>query len=291
MKKRFLSLLAAAMLLLTACGAEDAAPAAALPETAPIEPISVTAEVTEGRTPAEKVDLPTVLTELAFWDETTAPAALLAETPKGEAAFYALWTPEEEDPEAGELTALLRWGDSLAEFDWDYRTPRGIPPRLWCFDADGDGEEELVAVCYMGSGTGVSVEALHVLEKNEDGTLTDYALPWQAMGDLTDLLRLEVVGGRVYGVLGTELVDLTSQLPENVDLTSLKGLVTGDIVSFDVTPDAEWENSIRFRGGAWLDGDHAVLPPLVWYVAGVTAVVTYENGGFTLSDLQLNSSG
>ena len=55
-------------------------------------------------------------------------------------------------------TALLRWGDSLAEFDWLYATPQAIAPELWLFDADGDGGDEAVVSCYGGSGTGVSLE-------------------------------------------------------------------------------------------------------------------------------------
>lgn len=288
MKKRFFTaLLAAALPLLAGCGGEEAAPPASLPQTVPLDPFSFPAEVTEGRTPTEKYELPTALTELAFWDETAAPAALLAEVPDQNAAFYALWTPESEAPEAGELTALLRWGDSLAEFDWDYRTPRAIPPRLWCFDADGDGEEELVADCYMGSGTGVSVSQLHIVEKAADGTLTDYALPWQSFGDLTDLLRVETVEDRTYAVLGMELVNITAQLPEGADPAALTGLVTGSTVSFDVTPESDQGERIHFRGGAWLEG--ADIPPTVCYAVNVDASVEFADGTFTLTDLHLNS--
>lgn len=46
-------------------------------------------------------------------------------------------------------------------------------------------------VCCYGSGTGVSIEQLHIVEKNEDGTLTDYRLPEDDFcgGQLTAALR------------------------------------------------------------------------------------------------------
>ena len=165
--------------------------------------------------------------------------------------------------------------------------PRGFQPRLWRFDADGDGGDELAAVCYVGSGTGVSVYALHIVEKNADGTLTDYALPHSAIAGLTDLLRVETVGARTYAVLGTELSDITAQLPEGADPAALTGLATGSIVSFDVSPELDWGEYIRFRGGAWLEGPDC--PPTACYAADLSADVTYENGVFTLSRFHLDS--
>ncbi len=154
----------------------------ALPETAEAEPVSAEAVVTEGRAPAKDYDLP----PSPPWDvygrqydmlrwSSGGVLSILAEA--RDAAFYAL--PYSED--ANE-TALIRWGDSLAEFDWSFVTPRLFPPRMAALDLDGDGKEELAVLCYTGSGTGVSIYELHVLEKNPDGTLTDYAMPgslWQ----------------------------------------------------------------------------------------------------------------
>ena len=200
---------------------------------------------------------------------------LLARTE--DAALYGL---------AGEESRLLlRWGDALAEFDWPYRTPRTVAPRLWQVDADGDGAEELAAVCYAGSGTGVSMEQLHIVERNEDGTLTDYCLPEEDLcgGQLKEALRVETVGDRTFAVLGRELLEIT-ELTE--DRAPPQRLAAGSIVAFDVDPEDPDGMPIRFRGSAWLEGED--YPPTAWYGADLSAWVRYENGVFTLSGLHLD---
>ena len=74
-----------------------------------------------------------------------------------------------------------------------------MAPRLRQVDADGDGAEELAVVCCYGSGTGVSIEQLHIVEKNEDGTLTDYRLPEDDLcgGQLTAALRGTALSGNI----------------------------------------------------------------------------------------------
>ena len=195
-----------------------------------------------------------------------------------DAAFYAV----EED---SSYWALLRWGGSLAEFDWSVGGPLSVEPRLWCRDVDGDGQEEIVLVNHVGSGTGVSIEELHIVEKNLDGTLTDYAFPeelWQE--DLSSLLDTAVTADRTFAVLGEELVDITRQLPENLDPEVLRGLGTGSVARFDT----DWPDSggIRFNGSACLDADGYYY----WYVADISAYVSYAGGVFTLSDFHLNGN-
>lgn len=274
-------------LLLTGCAAPaadtsdpadagtEAAVSTALPETEDLPVLSAPAVVTEGRTPETAYDLPEEVRRLAEWDQTAEPAALLART--ADAALYGLAGEEDR--------LLLRWGDTLAEFDWPYRTPRTVAPRLRQVDADGDGAEELAVVCCYGSGTGVSIEQLHIVEKNENGTLTDYRLPEDDLcgGQLTAALRVETVEGRTFAVLGRELLEIT-ELTEG--RTPPQGLAAGSIVGFDVDPDDPYGVPIRFRGSAWLEGED--YPPTVWYAADLSACVQYENGMFTLSGLHLD---
>lgn len=196
-----------ALMLLTGCGAWETEAALSLPKTVPAKPISAPAVVTEGRNPTKDYDLPTEVVRQLEWGERMGkPVAKLAELPEQDAAFYAV----EED---SSYWALLRWGGSLAEFDWSFGGPLIVEPRLWCRDVDGDGQEEIVLVNHVGSGTGVSIEELHIVEKNLDGTLTDYAFPeelWQE--DLSSLLDTAVTADRTFAVLGEELVDITRQL-------------------------------------------------------------------------------
>ena len=106
-------------LLLTGCAAPaadtsdpadagtEAAASAALPETEDLPVLSAPAVVTEGRPWTEEGELPTVPRELRGWDQEAEPVALLGWTE--DAALYGLAGEEDR--------LLLRWGDTLAEFD------------------------------------------------------------------------------------------------------------------------------------------------------------------------------
>lgn len=281
--KRLLPLLLA-LLLLSGCAGisagqepEDlptpAAETASLPPLTPLAELSAPAVVTEGRAAAIAYDLPQDLRVDPIGDD--AFPVLLAELPG--AAFYGIrWD-----------TALIRWGGCLAEFDWYYLTPRQIFPRLFCLDIDDDREDELIAVCYSGSGTGVSYEELHILKKGPEGTLTDYALPRELFTEeLTAAMSVETVNGRTYSILGTQLADITGLLPEDEDPAAIEGLSAGDIVYFEATPDAPFGERLRFHGAAWLMGEP--FPPTACYAADLEAAVSFKDGVFTLSNFQLS---
>jgi hypothetical protein len=277
-----------ALLTLSACGAAPQADAsqetglAAMPETARLDPVSAPAAVTEGQAPGEDYDLSAVTAGFREWmlDNAQNPVGLLAEVPEREVALYGI-TGSQGD------TALLRWGDSLAEFDWGFGGPQMAAPRLWCVDADNDGQEEVVLANCEGSGTGLSVYGLHIVEKGEDGTLTDYRFPETLAGEqLTALLETAAVGGRAYVVLGMELVDITD-IREDLDVTSVRGLVTGDSVNFAVEDEPDSLPCIELFVEAWLDADNCA--PTAWYVAEITGTVGYQDGVYTLSGLHLNS--
>lgn len=67
---------------------------------------------------------------------------------------------------------ILYTGDSGHYYEWDYLTPRFILPSLNVGDYDSDGEEEIAVVTYTGSGTGVSIEDLHIVEARKDEVLS-----------------------------------------------------------------------------------------------------------------------
>ena len=270
-----------ALTLLSGCGARETA--SALPETSPAQQISAPAVVTEGREPEEDDDLSAALDGFSEWMHNSTldqnSVGLLAELPEQDVALYGVRDHRGDD------RALLRWEDSLAEFDWNFGGPLIVEPRLWCWDADDDGQDEVVLVNHVGSGTGVSIEELHIVEKNEDGTLADYAFPEELWRDqLSALLTLVKGNNRVWVSLGRELVDITSQLPENLEPETLRGLGTGNVAGFDT----DWPRGadIRFSGSVCLDADGYNS----WYVADISAYVSYAGGVFTLSDLHLNSN-
>lgn len=282
MKTRLCPLLAA--LMLTGCGASGAS---GLPETEPLEPLSAPAVVTEGRTPEEDYQLPTQVVGLRDWMGNSRwnldPVGLLSQLPDQEVALYGV-------TKYSGSTALLRWGDALAEFDWSFGGPQVVEPRLQCWDADGDGQEEVVLINLLGSGTGVSIEELHIVEKNQDGTLTDHCFPETLWRDaLSEQLSVVTAEDRTYAVLGRELVDLTDVLlaAENIAPGAVQGLTTGSQASFSAWPhEKEPGGSLRFQGAVMLEGEDI---PYYWYTADLSAPVSYQDGGFTLSEIHLDS--
>lgn len=290
MRKMFAIFMALTMLVtLTACKKKEAAPPAeaeqetvqtpAAPEKPaapavtlrPVEDVVIAADIVEGRIPDGAYCLPEEQTTMMDWQWQGA-VGLLAE--EEDVAFYAV--------EGKEICpALLRWGDAIAEFDWWYITPHAVEPELWLMDMDEDGETEVVADCYGGSGTGVSMEYIYIVERGADGTLTSHELPWQELTSLVDRqLQLVSQGDHLYAALGRELVDITDCIPEDCEA---EYLCLGAIARY--TPG---EYGLHCTFGVTAVGED--IPHFTVYVANVEGFIRYENGVFTLTDLHLSSN-
>lgn len=79
-------------------------------------------------------------------------------------------------------------------FDWSYITPRGILPEIETADFDGDGIYEIGVNLYRGSGTGMSIEQLHIVKPEKDNAGKDCFANYQFMEDdyaaqLTEILQ------------------------------------------------------------------------------------------------------
>lgn len=68
---------------------------------------------------------------------------------------------------------VLRVNGREREFDWLYMTPRFVLPRMYVSDFNFDGKDELAVILYIGSGTGVSVEELHIIDISENEDTSD----------------------------------------------------------------------------------------------------------------------
>lgn len=291
--KRFfiLPLVLLLALSLSACKKEDAepvpdAPVSAAPEEtktpaedfttvtgdafAPtnLKSVSATAIVTEGRVPEGEYDLPAEESAVEDW-VIQGGVALLKELSDADAAFYIV-EEKEFSP------ALIRWGDSIAEFDF----PCAAKPGMWYADLDGDGAEELALTCYAGGGTGVSVEELHVLEKNEDGTLTAYSYPRETLAAALDNgIQIAFSGDRTYVSLGQGLVDITGELNGEKLKYENNGVNIGPSLYFKRT-----EDGFACHQRILIEAEDVVGP---WYVAWHYSDVYYRDGKFLLDFLSI----
>ncbi|MHB8064991.1 MAG: hypothetical protein ACYDG2_20610 [Ruminiclostridium sp.] len=67
---------------------------------------------------------------------------------------------------------ILKVGDNTHNYDWSCLTPRFILPGMQVSDFDADGKDELSVILHIGSGTGVAIEDLHIVEISEGKTLS-----------------------------------------------------------------------------------------------------------------------
>lgn len=296
-KWSYLLSLLLALTLLAGCGAPaepevlpEEPPAeeetVSLPEPRRLDPISVPAIVTEGRAPAEDYGLPplprdtdwrTYRNNAEHWVTDRPHTAVLAEDREADAVLYGLPLYANSSGE----TALIRWGDSLAEFDWALLPgPSMVLPQISGLDT-GLGVEKLAVICQVGTGTGLSIQELHILEKGPNGTLTAYTFPeslWQE--ELPKLFDAAELGGRTFAILGHELVEFDHE-HEGPDL-DLESASSGMIANFSIE---DW-GGLRFRGAFCLSPPDSAMP---CYVAETSAEILYQDGVFTLQDFHLYS--
>ncbi|MDE5991729.1 MAG: hypothetical protein K2G87_01625, partial [Oscillospiraceae bacterium] len=107
----------------------------------------------------------------------------LAETEDGEAAVYGMY------PSGKEPCIFIEHDGVTDVFEQDWLTPRNVLPIFMHEDIDRDGEKELAAVYYTGSGTGISVEEL-VFYELRDGHFKSYA--YDPIGFLEDVVTADI---------------------------------------------------------------------------------------------------
>ena len=166
----------------------------------------------------------------------------------------------------------MEWGDVSRQFDVSTLYPGGIAVHSALWDADGDGADELILVEAVGSGTGISVDDLHVVERAESG-LSLYSLRADAV---TSLLR-EQIAPRIDTEQRTIRIGGTVfRVPEQIGLSDF---ALGNIVSFEAD-----------GGQIRLYMDIQFWPPerdfngVSDYAVCLQADVTFSDGVFTLQN-------
>lgn len=214
--------------------------------------------------------------------------------------------PAEEQAESGELELLtelpeagvalyagkgdgvvLYWGDEVSTFDWPYMTPRGIMPRIYVDDHDGDGEQELAIILYIGSGAGISVEELHIVEKTAAG-LEDYVFDQESYErQLRDEVTLELFPSeeQLVGklVIGERVYEAVMPFDDFDDFDAVSDyVVLGNRVSF------EWsEEGIQAVFGAGVHKENTVD---IRYFGDLYGDVLYRDGKFELDNLRFEAN-
>ena len=200
------------------------------------------------------------------------PLSLIAEIPDRDIRLYGA-------PDG----VVLQVGEHVQAFEWDYMTPRGIMPVMHAADYDADGEEELAIDLHIGSGTGIAVDELHIVEFDETDRMEDHVFAESDyLAQLEEQLKFRVVS-RDRDVLGeitvgsrTHHVNLAAFASEEYGKI-LDRLIYGSIVWFEASPQ---KLTAEIAVGV---GIEAFATPQ--YIGTVQADVTYRNGRFYLRNI------
>ncbi len=277
---RYAALVAALALSagLTACANGKTEPSAAAPASSAIAPgaastgaaPSQTVEASPSESPPEETRIAKATTE-----------TLIGSLPEKGIFLYGV------DPEG----VNLRVGDRVQHFDWLYMTPRGVLPNLRVFDYDADGQDELAVDLYIGSGTGVSVEELHVVELQGDGPFKDRTFaPDDYIAQVNESVSFKTrraKSGELFAdlKLGEKTVPISLKAYQDDEQRGKiqDRLAFGSIVSFDM--DGE-RPQIRFGVGFF--SEKFVTPEYIGYLI---ADLTYDaDGNFAMSNYRYEAN-
>lgn len=179
----------------------------------------------------------------------------------------------------------LQVGEKEHYYEWLYMTPRGIEPRMSLADYDGDGKDELSIILYIGSGTGVSVEELHIIEiYDEQGSFNDNVFGYESYIEQMDKAigyKMFTSEGRLMAEISTPVEAYTVSLEafDNEDFGKIdEDLCYGLIVSF-----SEEKGKLSAEFGVGITSEFVVSP---CYFGSVFGDVDYEDGVFKLKNLR-----
>lgn len=305
MKK--ITLLCAALLLLAGCSAGPSAESTVpsiVPEAPSVQPAPSKVPMEESPaspTPTVSeplpVETPPAVTEPILWNgslETLTlgdfPTELATgeEIAKNEKPLYLLAQVEGQNIHLyglpGGQGLILRVDDMWQYFDLSYLlSPRHVLPEVAYGDYDGDMQFEVALQIYTGSGTGVSVYDLHIIELNDDGVWTGH---WFDPEDYGAILAAAVsseydaVQNLITVSAGESLaiVDLTAA--GYPDLTAPVDAQFGRVVDFTCSGD-----SITASFGITVSATS--IPPLGFYPLALSTGIVYTGSTFGLSELTL----
>ncbi len=181
-----------------------------------------------------------------------------------------------DDKESGR-NAVLKQGGRVQVFQWWMLSPQYHLPRLYLSDIDNDGTEELICILHSFTGTGVSIQELHILEMENDGYYRDVVF-----SDSDYCTQLEQLVSCEYNREANQFLITdslgTRTLPDEHWEHTFLDVAWGNWVYYEYDP---LHNEMMMHLG--MGGQYEKAAPPQW-IADVEARLTYDGRVFTISD-------
>lgn len=223
------------------------------------------------------------------WEEFEASdMPLIAAIPEKDIYLYAIKS-------AKDAQVALHVGESVHYYNWYYMTPRFILPQMQVSDYDKDGKDELSVILYVGSGTGVSVQELHIVEipegKKQSSKQLDNANPEYYKDYIFDdycsqlkkaiSFKTFIKAGKLMGKItaGTKTYTVNLEEFQSEDCGKVNDNIGfGDIVRFD-----SQKNKLVAEFGFGITCEKFAAPR---YIGAIHADVDYKAGKFKLKNFR-----
>jgi hypothetical protein len=163
--------------------------------------------------------------------------ALVAAIPEEDIYIYGLkenGSGTEEDFLFRLNAVAIRQGNEIQIFNMEWGVYSELP-QIKYRDYDQDGQKELAMISKSVSGTGISLQDLHVFEKAEEGGFVDHYYDMQDWAkELQRSIRYEVKAGKLTIYMKDEIAikDIDIEALEKEWKAELENIIVGNIVEF-----------------------------------------------------------
>ncbi len=173
--------------------------------------------------------------------------------------------------------AVLRHKGISKAFDWIVTTPRFYLPQINVHDYNGDGSKDIAISLYVGSGTGLSIYELHIVEVVDGQFVDNVFLPEDYLKQIGDAVSYKVDGSTLK--ISTEANNIDIDITEWSKQSGIE-LAYGNIVEFALADDG----AITMKALLGITTKKSVDP---MYFAELSAEVVYEKGTFNISNIEV----
>lgn len=198
---------------------------------------------------------------------------LIAELPKEDIYLYGLKP----------TGVVLRYGDKIQLFNWEYTTPRFVLPVLNKYDLDNDGEDEIICVLNVASGTGLSLYELHVLKLAGTSGYVDYMFS-DYLEQIKTMLFTTYYKKENSVILKTNNDSYTYDIPAEYQKLTYKNIAYGNIVFFDIS------NGLKIKMPLGVLFDEFASPQFFEDTAFFQGDIVFKNGKFKITRPQITNN-